>query len=106
MRIYFKVRTVSDIASASGTHINKEWYQKGENMSWSKLNWPNIGEPSEGMLKVWKKFLSKLCSEHNRLRQGLGKWIKRDETREYEMMLDEEAVYINKNGKIKNTRSY
>ena len=46
VRKYFQVRTVSDIASANGTHINKEWYEKGQKTSWSKLKWPNIAEPT------------------------------------------------------------
>ena len=54
-------------------------------------------------MKVWRKFLNMLCIEHNMLRNTLGKWIKRDVTRGYELMLDDEAVYSNKNGKIKNT---
>ena len=101
VRIYFQVRTVSDIASANGTHINKEWYEKGQKTSWSKLKWPNIAEPTEGMMKVWRKFLNMLCIEHNMLRNTLGKWIKRDPTREYKMMADNEAVYVNKGGKLK-----
>ena len=35
------------------------------------------------------------------LRNKLGKWIKKDPTREHEMMADNEAVYVNKGGKIK-----
>ena len=52
-------------------------------------------------MKVWRKFLNMLCTEHNMLRNKLGKWIKKDPTREHEMMADNEAVYVNKGGKIK-----
>ena len=101
VRIYFQVRTVSDIASANGTHINKEWCEKGHKTSWSKLKWPNIGEPTEGMMKGWWKFPNMLCIEHNMLRNTLGKRIKRDPTRECKMMADNKAVYVNKGGKLK-----
>lgn len=74
VRLHFKGRTLSDITDANGTHIHKEWYEIGEKMPWNKLDGPNIEEPTEGILKVWKKFLRRMCSDHK-------KWIRRDETK-------------------------
>jgi hypothetical protein len=52
------------------------------------------------MIKVWTKFLSKMCSEGNKLRNRLRKWKRRNETRSYDWMISDEKVYHTVNGKI------
>ena len=52
-----------------------------------------MGEPTKGMMKVWVTFLEKLCSDGNKLRKCLGKWKNKNETRNYEWMLNDKNVY-------------
>lgn len=81
VRLYMQVKTVSEISSARGTHISKEWFGKGKKRSIRKKEWPEVGEPIEGKMKVGIKFLEKLCTEGNKLRNSLGKWKRGNETK-------------------------
>lgn len=67
---------------------------------WSKIDELRVGEPSEGMLKVLRKFLNRMCSVNKRFRQGLVRWRRRNAIRRYEWTTDEDAVYNNKEGRI------
>lgn len=55
-----------------------------------------VGEPEVGMIKIWNKFLTRICSEGNMLRNGLGIWKRADETRGW--MIGKEAALHSREG--------
>lgn len=73
VRKFMQVTTISDISNANGTYIGKEWCHKGKKSSSSKIEWPRVGEPTEGTVKVWRKYIARLCSDEGNLRNYLGK---------------------------------
>lgn len=74
-RLYLRVLTISDIASACGTYIlSAAKHGQLEFMRSSTLRWVSQGQPTKTDWATWRESLAHL-EHNNRLIQPLGQWI-------------------------------
>jgi hypothetical protein len=75
-RIFQQVECVSDIATADGSAINREWLSKQRrHRSSSNKVWPLQGDPGIEAWKIWEKFLTRAFTDGSgNLNQQLSKW--------------------------------
>jgi hypothetical protein len=72
--VYLQVLTISDIATASGTHLSPHILKgRRDPDRHSTLHWPNTRRPK--IWAPWKLFLQHISSG-TKLEQRLGSWIK------------------------------
>lgn len=79
-RIYHQVECVSDIATADGVAINREWLsnQKQHRSSSNKV-WPAQGDPGIEAWKIWEKFLTRAFTDGSgKLVRQLSSWKSTD----------------------------
>jgi hypothetical protein len=85
-RIYQQVECISDIATADGSKIHKEWYSnKYQRPSHSQKKWPRQGDPGQEAWKIWEKFLIRAFtnSSNGLLKTRLGAWTQRPQRQHF-----------------------
>jgi hypothetical protein len=75
-RIFQQVECVSDIATADGLAINREWlYKQTRHRSTSNKVWPLQGNPGAEAWKIWARFLKRAFTDGSgNLTQQLSRW--------------------------------
>jgi hypothetical protein len=90
-RLHLQVETLSDITTASGSHIHHAWFHGNtEKPSTSTLRWPRQDSPSQPAWLAWKKFLYAISSPSGRLKRQLGSWVKPNLYRQYHAYIAED----------------
>jgi hypothetical protein len=75
-RLHLQVETVSDIATASGSHIHRAWMRNlKDKPSTATARWPRQDSPGNMAWVAWKKFLGKFSNSDGKLHVSLGRWI-------------------------------
>jgi hypothetical protein len=84
-RLALQVECISDITDMDGKMINKAWLSlRATKPSYSIKSWPLQGDPGKEAWSIWQRFLStSLTRQQWELRQPLGRWIARNESRVY-----------------------
>jgi hypothetical protein len=72
-RIHLQIKMVSDIATASGSHIHKAWFSAVEEKPSTSTNrWPIQDAPGNMAWAAWRKFLTRISSPSRKLKINLG----------------------------------
>jgi hypothetical protein len=79
-RIFQQVECLSDIATADGSAINREWLSKQKrHRSSSNKVWPLQGDPGAKAWKIWARFLMRAFTDGSgNLIQQLSRWKSTD----------------------------
>jgi hypothetical protein len=90
-RLHLQVETLSDITTASGSHIHPAWFHGNtEKPSKSTLRWPRQDTPCQTAWSAWKKFLYAISSPSGQLKQQLGRWMKPNNYRQYRVYITQD----------------
>jgi hypothetical protein len=91
-RLNLQVETISDIATLDGKRINRAWEtSRTTKPSKSLKQWPKQEAPFQQAWASWRRFLRSFCDSSGKMKQPLGAWTRRNETREYRAYLEPSA---------------
>jgi hypothetical protein len=101
-QLHLQVETLSDISTASGSHIHKAWIQNlKDKPSLATTRWPRQDPPGNMAWAAWKKVLRKISNNDGKLRYSLGRLIQPNSIRQFQayITLDNKLRLRNELGK-------
>jgi hypothetical protein len=74
-RIFMRIESISDLCTASGTHVHEQYWTVTIGSGANRHLWPIQGDPGENCIKTWKRFVKSICTDGHKLRVPLKEWI-------------------------------
>jgi hypothetical protein len=91
--LFLQVELLSDITSANGKQILREWKTDTADKSTTSLKkWPRQKNPGKEAWKIWQKFLREAFENNNGiLQRPLGRWLKQNKHRRHSAYFDNKS---------------